>query len=49
MENTKLFVYGTLKKGFSNHSIIQKTTYIGDFISIDKFSEIVGSYILEDL
>tara|TARA_Y100001973_G_C5156014_1_gene310794 strand:- start:737 stop:1126 length:390 start_codon:yes stop_codon:yes gene_type:complete len=37
MENTKLFVYGTLKKGYSNHSIIQKTTYIGDFISIDRF------------
>ena len=37
MENNNLFVYGTLKKGYGNHSIIQKTTYIGDFISIDKF------------
>ena len=37
MKNTKLFVYGTLKKGFGNHRLIQKTEYIGDFISNDKF------------
>ena len=37
MENTKLFVYGTLKKGYSNHDIIKKTKFLGDFISIDKF------------
>ena len=37
MENHYLFVYGTLKKGYGNHHIIQKTKYIGDFISVDKF------------
>ena len=37
MKNTKLFVYGTLKKGYGNHYIIKKAKYLGDFISIDRF------------
>ena len=37
MENYNLFVYGTLKKGYGNHRIIQKSEYSWDFISVQKF------------
>ena len=37
MKNTKLFVYGTLKRGYGNHYIIKKSKFLGDFISVDKF------------
>ena len=37
MKNTKLFVYGTLKKGYGNHHVINKAKFLGTFISVDKF------------
>jgi gamma-glutamylaminecyclotransferase len=37
MENNYLFVYGTLKRGFNNHSLINHCEFIGSFISEDKF------------
>ena len=37
MENSYLFVYGTLKKGFSNNTLIKHTEFIGEAISVDRF------------
>ena len=37
MENKYLFVYGTLKRGLGNHSLIKSCEFIGSFISEDRF------------
>ena len=37
MENYNLFVYGTLKKGFGNNSIIRYAEFVGDAVSINRF------------
>ena len=37
MENYYLFVYGTLKKGYGNNTLIKHTEFIGESISIDRF------------
>lgn len=34
---TKLFVYGTLKKGFYLHSLLMKSTFVKDFITEPNF------------
>lgn len=36
MKKVNIFVYGTLKKGFSNHKLIERAKYIGDS-KIDNF------------
>lgn len=33
-----LFIYGSLKKGFDNHHIIEKATYISKAMTVDKFA-----------
>lgn len=38
MENSYLFVYGTLKKGYYNNSLISHTEFIGSAISVDRFN-----------
>ena len=37
MENSYLFVYGTLKRGFGNNPLIKHTEFIGEAITIDRF------------
>ena len=37
MENYYLFVYGTLKKGYGNNTLIKHTEFIGESISIERF------------
>lgn len=33
----KVFVYGTLKRGESNHSLLSRSTYIGEALTLSKF------------
>tara|TARA_R100000734_G_C3317632_1_gene110970 strand:- start:3023 stop:3433 length:411 start_codon:yes stop_codon:yes gene_type:complete len=40
MDIDKVFVYGTLKKGFHNHDIIDGGNYIGTAQSVEKFNMI---------
>jgi gamma-glutamylcyclotransferase (GGCT)/AIG2-like uncharacterized protein YtfP len=40
MNINKVFVYGTLKKGFHNHSVLQGAEYIGTANSVQKFNMI---------
>ena len=37
MENSYLFVYGTLKRGHGNNALIRHTEFIAEAISVDKF------------
>ena len=37
MDINKVFVYGTLKKGYGNNTLIKHTEFIGESISIDRF------------
>lgn len=39
-ECDKVFVYGTLKKGFSNHSRLKRASFINSYITLDKFAMI---------
>ena len=32
-----LFVYGSLRRGFPNHYMLEDSVYIGDFITTDKY------------
>lgn len=46
MENLyKVFVYGTLKKGFNNHHIMDGSTFIDDVETRDNYTLIVNDYI----
>ena len=33
-----VFVYGTLKRGFGNHRLLEKAKYLGDYKTIDKYT-----------
>lgn len=49
-----VFVYGSLRKGFSNHHFLNNSEYIGDFTSEEQFYLITYKslsfpYLLEDL
>eukprot|EP00178_Gracilaria_changii_P024800 TRINITY_DN750_c0_g1_i1.p1 TRINITY_DN750_c0_g1~~TRINITY_DN750_c0_g1_i1.p1 ORF type:complete len:247 (+),score=62.31 TRINITY_DN750_c0_g1_i1:44-742(+) len=37
-----VFVYGTLKRGFANHYLMQRATYVGDFRTHTRFPLVVG-------
>lgn len=47
---TLIFTYGTLKRGFSNHNLIQEmmttndVVYIGDYQTLDKLPLVCGPY-----
>lgn len=32
-----LFVYGSLRRGFPNHFLLEKSIYIGTYITVDKY------------
>ena len=38
MKNNYLFVYGTLKRGFGNNSLLQDADYICTAVSVDKYN-----------
>lgn len=40
MENYKVFVYGTLKKGFNNHYLLDSSEFLGNAHSLSKFNMI---------
>lgn len=40
----KMFVYGTLMRGFSNHHIISNCRFLGSARTVEKFELYVGSY-----
>ncbi len=47
MENICLFVYGSLRKGFTNHKYLAESEYIGEHASVDQFQLIThknGNY-----
>lgn len=40
-----VFVYGTLKKGYKNHSVLQRAKFIGEAQTVDKFTLYKGGNI----
>lgn len=44
MENFKVFVYGTLKKGFVNHSFLSKAEYIGPVVTKEKYPMYIDTF-----
>jgi gamma-glutamylcyclotransferase (GGCT)/AIG2-like uncharacterized protein YtfP len=40
----KIFVYGTLMRGFSNHHVISSCAYLGTARTVEKYSLFVGSF-----
>jgi len=38
-----LFVYGTLKKNFWNNHLLQKSVFVGEFLTQDKFCLVVSN------
>ena len=41
---TKIFVYGTLKKGFHNHGFLKSATYIGDAWTKKEYTLLTDHY-----
>lgn len=41
MKQVRIFVYGTLKRRFSNHHLISKCNYLGEAETIDKYPMVV--------
>ena len=41
MPNHRIFVYGTLKRGFPNHALMQGATFVGDALTIAAYPMIV--------
>ena len=39
---SKLFVYGTLKRGFPNHHYMAGASYVGDALTVDAYPLVVG-------
>ncbi len=39
-----VFVYGTLKKGFSNHFLLEKSLFLGNAESVEKYALYIGEY-----
>ena len=37
MTTRKVFVYGTLKRGYWNHHLLETSEFLGDAITIDKY------------
>jgi len=38
MKKTLVFVYGSLKKGYSNHEVLDDSTFIGDHVTDEKYT-----------
>lgn len=38
MKKTTIFVYGTLRRGFGNHSFLNQSTFKGNAITVEKFT-----------
>lgn len=38
----RVFVYGTLKRGFPNHRYMAGATYVGDALTVDAYPLVVG-------
>lgn len=44
MKNINVFVYGTLKKGFSNHSFIEKSKFIDNVFTVDIYAMFIDNF-----
>lgn len=44
MANTRIFVYGTLKRGYSNHRLLEGAHFLGDAYTVDTFKMIHVGY-----